>query len=91
MRNYELTLVLRSKLDDKARKKILESVKGWLKNLKVNKEEEWGQKPLAYPIKKEQAGYYVMLQLEGENLPSDVERRLFLADEVLRHLLIRTK
>ena len=91
MRKYELTLILRSKLDDKGRKKVLESVKGWIKDLKITKEEEWGQKPLSYPIKKEQAGYYVMLQLEGENLPVDVERRLFLSDDVLRHLLIRTK
>ncbi len=91
MRKYELTIVFRPKLDDKARKKLLETVKDWLKDVKVSKEEEWGQKPLAYPIKKEQAGYFVMLQLEGESLPSDVERRLLQTDEVLRHLLIRTK
>lgn len=91
MRNYELTIVFRPKLDDKARKKVLDLIKEWLKDIKIVKQGDWGQKPLAYAIKKEQAGYYIMLQLEGENLPADVERRLLQTDEVLRHLLIRTK
>lgn len=89
MRQYELTMVLRSKLDEKGRKKLLDNVKSWLKEAKITKEEEWGQKPLAYPIKKEIAGYYVMFQIQAEKLASDIEKRLIQTDEVLRHLLIR--
>ncbi|HUD44791.1 MAG TPA: 30S ribosomal protein S6 [Patescibacteria group bacterium] len=91
MRIYELALVLRTKLSDKDRKKVVDTLKEWLKDMKVTKEEEFGQKPLAYPIKKEAAGYYLTLHLEGETIPVDVERRILQTDEVLRHLLIRTK
>ena len=91
MRLYELVLVLRTKLSDKDRKKVIETIKGWLQDVKVTKEEELGQKPLAYPIKKEVAGYYAVLYLEGETMSSEVERRILQTDDVLRHLLIRTK
>lgn len=91
MRLYELALVLRTKLSDKDRKKVVGTVKNWVKDMKVLKEDELGQKPLAYPIKKETAGYYLTLHLEGEKISADLERRLLQTDEVLRHLLIRTK
>lgn len=91
MRQYELTMVFRTKLEGKERTKLLETIKSWMPDAKVTKEEEWEQKPLSYPIKKEVAGYYVMLQLEAESMSADVERRLLLNDEILRHLLIRAK
>lgn len=92
MRIYELVLVMKPSLSESDRKKLLESVKGLAKDAKVAKEEDWGQKPLAYKIKKEFAGYYVMMQLESETgIGSDVEKRLLNNDDVLRHLLLRTK
>ena len=92
MRLYELVMVLRPSLSESERKKLIEGVKGWLKDVKVTKEEDWGQKPLAYRIKKEIAGVYHSLQFETENsVPLDFERRLTHTDEVIRHLLVRTK
>jgi len=91
MRLYELVLVLKTKLTDADRKKIIESIKGWLGDVKLTKQEDMGQKPLAYPIKKEVAGYYAVLHLEGETISSEVERRIIQSEDVLRHLLIRTK
>jgi small subunit ribosomal protein S6 len=105
MRTYELTLVLRPSLKEADRKKLLESVKDWLAPVKIVKENDWGQKALAYPIKKEDAGYYVMLELEVEDaevsakdkvskptgVPADFEQRLIRNDSVIRHLLMRTK
>ena len=92
MRKYELVVVVKSSVKDADRKKLLETVKGWVKDLKLTKEEDWGQKPLAYEIKHESAGHYVMMQFEGENgVAKDFEQRLFQHDDVLRHLLLRTK
>lgn len=73
------------------RKKILEQVKGWLGTVKVTREEDWGQKALAYPIKKEDAGHYFQWFLEGETFPTDFETRLIQNNDILRHLLLRTK
>ncbi len=92
MRAYDLLLVLRTSLEEKDRKKFVGTVKEWLKDVKVASEEEWGQKPLAYKIKKEAAGFYHLLKLETEGLiPADVEKRLITNENVLRHLLIRRK
>lgn len=92
MRTYELVLVFKTNLTEERRKKLLETVKGWLKGSKVTKEDAWGQKVLAYPIKHEKLGYYHVLSLESEaGLAVDVEKKLIAAEEVLRHLLIRKK
>lgn len=92
MRTYELVLVMRSAVKEADRKKLLETVKGWLgKGITVAKENDWGQKALAYPIKKEDSGHYYMFELEGETFPNDFEQRLIQNDSVIRHLLLRTK
>lgn len=92
MRVYELVLVMRSSLKDEQRKKLLDMLKSWLKDVKIIKEEEWGQKPLSYKIKKETSGYYAVLHLESENsVPLDLEKKLLAQENVLRHLLVRKK
>lgn len=92
MRLYELVVVLRPSLSEADRKKSFDQIKGWLGDVKVAKEEDWGQKPLAYKIKKEIAGVYHKMELETEGvIPTDFETRLLRSDNVLRHLLLRTK
>lgn len=92
MRNYDLVLVVRPSLTDAERKKQIDAVKKLLEGMKIAKEEEWGQKPLAYTIKRENAGYYYLLKLETENtIPKGFETKLLTNDNILRHLLLRTK
>ena len=91
MRTYELVLVVKPSVKEADRKKLLEQVKGWLGKVKVTKEEDWGQKALAYAIKKEDSGHYYQLFLEGETFPTDFETRVLQNNSVLRHLLLRTK
>lgn len=90
MRNYQLVLVLRPSLKDADRKKLTDNVKGWLKDAKITKEEEWGQKPLAYKIDKELSGYYLNLLFETEVVPSGLEKNLLAQENILRHLLLKT-
>ncbi|MCL5113624.1 MAG: 30S ribosomal protein S6 [Patescibacteria group bacterium] len=90
MRAYELVLVLKTSLNEANRKKLLESVKSLLKDAKNIKEDEWGQKPLAYSIKKEIAGFYVDMAFEQEaEIPKDLEKKILANENVLRHLLLR--
>jgi len=91
MRNYQLVLVLRPSLSESERKKTTETVKGWIKDVKISKDEEWGQKALAYKIKKENAGFYLNYELEAEVIPGDFEKRIIGQDAILRHLLIRVQ
>ncbi len=92
MRNYQFVLVLKASLTEPQRKKIVESVKGMLKSLKITREDDWGQKQLTYKIKRETAGYYFNFLVETEEkIPDDFEKKLFANEDVLRHLVIRLK
>lgn len=91
MRIYELILVLKTSAVLAQRKKLIEVLKGWLKDFKVGKEEEKGEKSLAYKIKKETKGVYLTISFEGEVVPMDFEKRLLEREEVLTHLLLRQK
>lgn len=92
MRVYELVLVLKTSLSEAERKKVVDTLKGWLSSATVTKEDAWGQKALAYPIKKETTGYYLVYSLESEKgMPLDLEKRILAQENILRHLLVRKK
>ena|SRR3990167_5133330 len=106
MRSYELILVTKVSLTDTLRKKLITAIKTLLKpasppaspnrgeqggDLKIVKENEVGQKSLAYKIKRETSGFYLDFTLEGETVPSDFEKKLLENDNILRHLLLRKK
>jgi ribosomal protein S6 len=91
MRTYELVVVMKQTVKEADRKKLLDQVKEWLGEAKITKENDWGQKALAYPIKKEDSGHYFQLFMEGETVPAGFETRLLQNASILRHLLIRTK
>lgn len=92
MRDYELTLVLKPDLADKAREDLLEKIKKLVEDAggKVESQDLWGKKTLAYPIKKEKEGIYVYLILSlpaKETFP--IEKKVKMDEGVLRHLFVR--
>lgn len=92
MRSYQLVVLIKPSLSETERKKILEGVKSSLKDAKVTQSEELGEKKLSYKIKGETSGYYYNLAIESENgVSSDIEKKLLVEEDVLRHLLIRRK
>lgn len=49
----------------------------------------WGMKKLAYPIQKKNDGYYVLVEFNASSqLPKELDRRLKISDNVMRHLII---
>ena len=91
MRTYELVMIIKPSLTEVLRKKLIASIKAMLKDLKIVKENEIGQKTLAYKIKRETSGYYFDFALEGENVPADFDKKVLENDNILRYLLLRTK
>jgi small subunit ribosomal protein S6 len=89
MRAYQFVLVLKTSLTEANRKKLVETIKGWFGTAKIAKEEEWGEKVLAYEIQHEKSGFYINYLLESETLPADFEKKLAANENVLRHLVIR--
>ena len=75
---YNLTLVLKSSLKEADKKKTLDAVKAIFGKAKFT-EKEWGQKPLAYPIKKEVSGLFINWKVEAEEvLAKDFERKIII-------------
>lgn len=92
MRVYELIVITKSNVSSPQRKKLHDMIKSWLKDTKIVKEDDLGQKVLRYPIKKEESGYFTVFSLETEqSLASDFDRRMQTNEDILRHLLIRRK
>ena len=94
MSAYELIFIVKTTVAEAQRKKLVDSVKSWLKDAKIEKAEEWGQKVLSYPIKHEQAGFYYLFSFLGtadSQLVVELEKKLKTQEHILRHLLIRKK
>ena len=44
---------------------------------------------LAYPIMKKTEGYYVVIDFKaGSDMPKELDRRLKISDNVIRHLIV---
>ncbi|HKL73055.1 MAG TPA: 30S ribosomal protein S6 [Candidatus Onthovivens sp.] len=94
MKKYELMYILRTNLDETARKAEIEKLHGLLiaGGAKINKVDEWGIRDLAYEIKKESKGYYVVVKFEAEGTAFKEFERLTKIDvNVLRFLIVVDK
>lgn len=94
MREYEVTIIINPNLDDDARNQLIERVEGWLTSSDEGENKpaihHWGQRTLAYPIKKQSEGYYVFYetQLDPARM-NTVEREILFVEDILRHLVVR--
>ncbi|NJD17924.1 MAG: 30S ribosomal protein S6 [Gemmatimonadetes bacterium] len=91
MRLYEVVYILDPALDEGAVTAKLEKFHALAiaNGGEVTAVDHWGNRQLAYPIKRHQSGYYVVAQFSAaaEALP-EFERLLRLDEEVLRYLLV---
>lgn len=94
MREYEVTVIFQTNLDDEARSALVERVSGWLTHGEAEADKPvqnvWGQRRLAYPIKNHTEGYYILFdaQLEPDRL-ADIERSMQYTDDILRYMIVR--
>ena len=58
----------------------------------VKKREYWGLRPLAYRIKKNRKGHYILLGLDAPSVAiKEMERQLTLNEDVLRFMTVRVE
>ena len=93
MRKYEIMYILKADLDEEARKAQNEKLAKIITDNggTVNKTDETslGLRDLAYPIKKETKGYYVVLKVTmGNEAFSEFNRLVRIDGNVLRHLIV---
>lgn len=92
MNSYYLTLVLKPDLEEKERKSLLD---GLVKKIvssdgKVEKEDLWGNKDLAYPIKKQTKGFYAHFEISADpKNAKGLDKMLKVEEDILRYLLVR--
>ena len=92
MRNYELTFIVPSDVNEEELNGVVTQIQGWVEGTqgKVNKVDHWGRRRLAYNIAEYREGFYVVLDLDLDPQSTlELERNLKLANQVMRHLLIR--
>ncbi|HLA06232.1 MAG TPA: 30S ribosomal protein S6 [Anaerolineales bacterium] len=90
MRNYELVCIVQPELDETAFKGAIERVQSWVTESggSVDKVEVWGRRKLAYIIRKQREGQYVLLNLTLDpKSTSDLERNIRFLESVMRHML----
>ena len=90
MREYELVFIVHPDLDETAFKDIVEKVRGWITEAggSVGKVDFWGKRRLAYPIRKQREGQYVLLRTEmNPTFSATLERNLRFTEPVMRFLL----
>lgn len=88
MRRYELIFLFRSgEKAENAQKQVEDLVKE-LKG-KILKKEEWGVKDLAYKVLKEKKALYLFFKAElPEKAIAEMNRKVRLTENILRHLII---
>ena len=90
MRNYELIYIVQPELDETAFKGVVERVSGWVTDTggSVDKVDIWGRRKLAYIIRKQREGQYVLMNISLEpKSAGDLERNIRYLEPVLRHML----
>jgi len=86
---YEAIIVLNTKLGEEGIKALTEKFDELIKsNGTMDSVDEWGKRRLAYPIKDETDGYYILFNFTSEpNFPAELDRILKITDGVLRSLI----
>lgn len=89
--NYETIAIINPSIDEAALKGTVEKIKDLISaNGKVESVEEWGNKKLAYPVKKHSEGYYVLVNFSSNpEFIDELERVYNITDEVLKHIVIK--
>jgi len=91
-RKYEIGFMLNPEISEEEVKKISDNFLEIIKKAKgkVENVDEWGRRPLAYPIQKHNEGIYTFVNTEAEGtLVAEIERRLNLNEKVMRFVILR--
>lgn len=91
-RRYEVVLIVDPRLDDQVIQENLDRFMGVVTTAggETVKVDHWGRRRLAYEIQHLTDGYYILADVLAEPAAmTELDRVLKLADEVMRHRIIR--
>ncbi|HSJ07862.1 MAG TPA: 30S ribosomal protein S6 [Longimicrobiales bacterium] len=91
MRDYEAVYIFDTQLPEESITEKLDRYHGLLTGAgaEVTALDHWGRRQLAYPIRKQAAGYFVVAQFRSDtDMLPEYERLLKLDEQLLRYLIV---
>lgn len=92
MREYELMLVLNADVDEERLAAVMDRIRRAIGSDggEVTSEESWGRRRMAFKVDRQSEANYHILQLSiAPTVIGELENTLNLAEDVLRHMLVR--
>ena len=92
MVKYEGVFILKPNMEEEENKSQIERIKSIIEDNggKIDNLDEWGQRRLAYEIKKNKEGYYTIINFQAEtDLVNELDRTSKINENIIRHMIIR--
>jgi small subunit ribosomal protein S6 len=91
-RQYELVYILPPDITEQQVTELHQQIESVVSRMsgQIEKTENWGRRKLAYEIARHKEGFYVLEVINGSGeLMKELDRRLRVIDQVLRHMVVR--
>jgi small subunit ribosomal protein S6 len=92
MQHYEALAIISSKITEEELPFIIDKVFGIIRKAggEITRDETIGKKKLAYPIKQNRYGFYVLLEFDLETAKlKEIEKELGLTEEIIRYQVVK--
>jgi len=90
MHKYELVCIIHPDLDETAFNGAIDKVKGWISDAggSVEKLDVWGRRRLAYTVRKQREGQYVLLNVSlPPSATAGLDQNLRFLEPVIRYMI----
>ncbi|MCD4672890.1 MAG: 30S ribosomal protein S6 [Anaerolineaceae bacterium] len=81
-------------LDENAINEMVDKVQGWITGAGgvVEKVDRWGKRRMAYKIRKQREGYYVLINAQiPAQFNTELERNLQIQESVMRYMIVQAQ
>ncbi len=91
MNKYESVVIVNPNLEEESIKKLINKFSDLINaDGKVASVEEMGKRKLAYEIRKNKEGFYIVIKFEAKpELIAELERNYRITDEVIKFLVVK--
>lgn len=91
MNKYETIIIMDNKITEEQRNTVISRVRDYiLANGEITKEQDLGEKKLAYEVRKCQRGYYYLIKFNAKSTSiAELERIYRITDEIIKFIVVR--
>ena len=86
MKNFESVFIMKA---DVTEEQVANALKDIKKIVDVKNVEEWGRRKLAYPIQKQNEGYYILFEFQKEdNIHDKLQEYYEKSELIIKHIIV---